>query len=977
MTADPEAGLKSLQQQVSCEIHTSDLMRSIYATDASIYQEIPLGVAYPKNADEIRELVLLARENGFSLIPRSGGTSLSGQCVGNGLVVDVSKYMNGILMINTEEKWVCVQPGAIRDELNIALAAHKLYFGPNTSTSNRCTLGGMVGNNSSGSTSIESGTTRDHILEVTMILSNGEEVTFRPLAPEELLSKTRSDSFEGRLYSTMHNILLQNKDLIIRQYPDAAIHRRNQGYALDILLRSGPFGGEEKFNMSKLICGSEGTLGMITEIKFQLEDIPDPDVSVLVAHFRELDESLKAAIIAMQYQPSKCELMDKIILDCTRENKQQAKNRYFIEGDPASVLMIEFRPSSTRSSYERAGELADIFRQNNMGYAYPILGSGEANAVWELRAAGLGVLSNVKGNAKPIACIEDTAVNVEDLYLYIRDFRELMKGFRQNPVFYAHAGAGELHLRPIIDLKTEQGRKELEEICRSSAELVRKYRGTISGEHGDGRVRAPFLEILVGKEVVEIWEQVKLSWDPDNIFNPSKIVYPKPVTEDLRYEVDERFTGDTAFDYSDDGGFIMAVEKCNGSGDCRKTNVTGGTMCPSYKASLDEKDSTRARANALRVFLKSGEGKLNFDSKEVVDILDLCLSCKACYSDCPSNVDMSLYKSEYLYQFHKNHRRKIRDYFIAHFNTLYQTGSHTPKLFNKINDIFGPVIKKAAGFHRQRSLPKLSDTTLRKWLKKHKSPDPEKAKRRLYLFIDEFTDLLDSPVGIKSVKLLEKLGYEVLSLPNGESGRAALSKGMLDTAKKMAEKNIQIYRDKITELTPLVGIEPSAILSFRHEYPKLLRGADAESAALIAGHTYTIEEFLYREIIAGNIRQEQFDSRPRKLIYHAHCHQKALSEVDKTLFLLSFPENTQVEKIPSGCCGMAGSFGFEKEHFGLSRKIAEQILAPAVRNRSKDSVVCASGTSCRHQILDSTGESSLHPAEVLYDALLHTDPEIL
>lgn len=969
MTTNPEVNLNLFQSEVSCEIHTDNLMRSIYASDASIYQEMPIGVAYPKTNEEVRALVVSAHKYNIPLIPRSGGTSLSGQCVGNGLVVDVSKYMNSVLEINTAEKWVVVQPGVIRDELNLLLSQHNLYFGPNTSTSNRCTLGGMVGNNSSGSTSIESGTTRDHLLEVKMVLSNGDEVTFGSLTEDEIRFKSQQDDFEGQLYLGMLEILVENATIIKTQYPDETIHRRNQGYALDILLRSQPFGGLELFNMSKLICGSEGTLGMITEIKIQLEDLPNPDVSVLVAHFSALDESLKATIMAMKYGPSKCELMDKIILDCTKENKQQSKNRYFIHGDPAAVLMIEFRPTVTQTSYESAAALAEVFRQNNIGYAFPILNAKEASSVWELRAAGLGLLSNVKGNAKPIACIEDTAVKVEDLYLYIREFQELMQQFKQNPVFYAHAGAGELHLRPIIDLKTEDGQRDLEEICRSSAELVRKYRGTISGEHGDGRVRAPFLEVLVGKEVVYIWEKVKSYWDPDNIFNPNKIVFPKPVTEDLRYKIGENYDEETAYNFKEDGGFMMAVEKCNGSGDCRKTNVTGGTMCPSYKASLEEKDSTRARANALRVFLKSDEKKMNFNADEVIDILDLCLSCKACYSECPSNVDMSLYKSEYYFQYYKNNKRRNRDYIITYFSAFYGYGSYIPFLFNGINKVFGPMIKKMAGFHQGRSLPMLGETTLHRWIRKQPYSEAENGKGRLYLFVDEFTNLVDSSIGIKAVKLLSRLGYEVMTLPNQESGRAALSKGMLDRAKKVAGENVRMYDGKIDALTPLVGIEPSAILSFRHEYPKLLRGQEASAAMLIAEHTFTIEEFLYKEIIAGNIQTNQFDNKPRKVLYHAHCHQGALSDVDKSLFVLSFLENTEVERIASGCCGMAGSFGFEEEHFDLSQKIAAQILVPAVRNRAEDSMVCASGTSCRHQILDSTGTYSLHPVEVLYEAL--------
>ncbi len=958
----------SLRNSLQGELKTDALTIALYATDASIYQELPLAVIFPKSENDLKAVVLFARDHALGILPRAAGTSLAGQCVGNGIVVDTSFYLNSILEINEEEKWARVQPGVVRDELNQILSTKGLYFGPNTSTSNRCTLGGMVGNNSSGSTSIEFGTTRDHVLEVKMVVSDGTFVHFKPMSQEEIIKIRQTDGIESVLYDQTLSILELQGQKIQEFYPDPSIHRRNQGYALDVLLEEN---GSIRYpvNLSKLICGSEGTLGMMYEIKIGINFLPDSKVALVCGHFSTLRESMEATVLAMQSSPSKCELMDKIILDCTKDNKEQAKNRNFVQGDPSAILMVEFRNSGGLSARQKALHLSNIWAENGLGYAYPILEGVTASKAWDLRAAGLGVLSNVKGSAKPIACIEDTAVRVEDLPSYVSDFEKLLKKYKQTAVFYAHAGAGELHLRPLIDLKRKSGIEDLKSICEESAYLVKKYKGTISGEHGDGRVRAPYLEIIVGKEIVELWEKLKQSWDPTNVFNPNKIVFPKPVEENLRYEIGENYNeGETAFDYTEEGGFIMAIEKCNGSGDCKKSKNFEGTMCPSYKASLKEEDSTRARANALRIFLKSSESKVNFSSKEVLKVLDLCLSCKACKSECPSGVDMATYKSEFLYQYYQLERRPLRDYLLLYFSTLYGLGSYWPFFFNLVQRKLGLIIKTLAGIHPQRSLPLLSSKTFFAWWKRRrvKSAYP---KKTVYLFMDEFTNLLESEIGIATVELLENLGYGVIVKEGQESGRAALSKGFLKRAKKLAKENIGTFKEVLDNNSVLVGIEPSAILSFRHEYPKLLRGEDQRCAVLLAEKTFTIDEFLYDEIISGQIGANHFDQKHRKIKFHAHCHQKALSEPEKTTFVLSLPNGHEVEYIASGCCGMAGSFGFEKEHFSMSQAIGNHVLFPFVNSCVQDALLCASGSSCRHQIYDGTHRKSLHPVQILREAL--------
>jgi FAD/FMN-containing dehydrogenase/Fe-S oxidoreductase len=957
-----------LANRLEGEVKTDALSTALYATDASIYQEIPMAVVFPKSLEDLQTIVQFAKEEGLSILPRAAGTSLAGQCVGGGIVVDTSYYMNAIIEVNENQKWVRVQPGVVRDELNRFLAPKGLYFGPNTSTSNRCTLGGMVGNNSSGSTSIESGTTRDHVMEVKMVASDGSLVHLRPLSKGEVERRIETSGLEASLYKSTLNLLQEFGPLIIDSYPHPSIHRRNQGYALDALLEEDA-SVKYPFNLSKLFCGSEGTLGLMYEIKIGVETLPDAHIALVCGHFSSLAQSMEATLLAMERRPSKCELMDKIVLDCTKDNKEQAKNRSFVQGDPAAILMVEFRNSEGYSAQQKARDLAQLWREKDLGYAYPILESQAASKAWDLRAAGLGVLSNVKGSAKPIACIEDTAVRVEDLPAYVEEFERLLKKFKQTAVFYAHAGAGELHLRPLIDLKQKSGVEELKSICEESAHLVKKYRGAISGEHGDGRVRAPFLEIMVGREIVEIWENLKLTWDPFSIFNPNKIVFPKEIDQDLRYQIGENHAVEqTAFDYSEDGGFVMAIEKCNGSGDCKKSKHFEGTMCPSYKASLKEEDSTRARANALRVFLKGEDNKVDFSSKEVWKVLDLCLSCKACKSECPSGVDMATYKSEFLYQHYKINKRPIRDYFLLYFSALYGLGAQMPSFFNWVQKQGEPLIKKMVGIHPSRSLPQLSNIPFWIWWKK-RSKINQSTKKTVYLFIDEFTNLLESEIGVATVELLETLGYKVILKKGKESGRAALSKGFLNKALQLAKENVSIYREVVEKDSVLIGIEPSAILGFRHEYPKILRGEEQKMAGLLAKRVYTIEEFLYEEANSGQITALDFDPSHRKIKFHAHCHQKALSEPEKTTFILSLPAGHEVEYINSGCCGMAGSFGFEKEHFAMSQEIGNHVLFPFVNSCDSNTIICASGSSCRHQILDGTRRISVHPIQILREAL--------
>lgn len=974
--------LHRLQSALAGELHFDRLLRALYATDASVYRELPLAVAYPKGKDDLKKLIAFAREHGASLIPRAAGTSLAGQCVGSGIVVDISKYWTGILEINPEERWVRVQPGVIRDELNEFLKNHGLFFGPNTSTANRCMIGGMVGNNSCGTTSIKHGTTRDHLMEVEAMLSDGSEVTFGAISPHEFLSKTKSETLEGQLYRHIFEKLsnAETRQEIRREFPKPGIHRRNTGYAVDVLLDGKPFTPDgPDFNFCKLLAGSEGTLAFTTAVKLNVVTLPPPQPVVLAAHFTSLDEAMEATVLAMRHRPDQCELMDKAILDCTKGNIEQMKNRFFVEGDPAAVLMIEFRAETLAEAEARAAGLIADFRAAGMGYAFPLVLGEKTKRVWTLRNAGLGVLSNMPGDAKPVAFIEDTAVALDDLPAYIREFEKMMAGFGQKAVYYAHAGAGELHLRPVLNLKKSEDVQRFHDIALASAKLVKKYGGSLSGEHGDGRVRAHFIPLMLGEANYELLRSIKKNWDPHGIFNPGKIVDTPPMTESLRYEPDaQQPEFQTVFDFSETGGILRAAEKCNGSGDCRRLDFAGGTMCPSYRATRNEKDTTRARANALREFLTRPPSSENpFAREELKEVMDLCLSCKGCTSECPSNVDMTTMKAEFLHQFYQTHGVPFRAKFFGHIGRMNDVLSHFPFLPNLLtnNALTGGILKKIVGVAPQRSLPPLHRFTLRKWFKKHRSElQPQvRQKGKVFLFCDEFTNFYDVEIGVKTIRLLTALGYEVEIPKHPQSGRTQLSKGLLPEAQQLARENVRLFSKIISEKTPLVGIEPSAILGFRDEYLRLVDRSEVGTARSLAANVLLVDEFLANEIQRGNITPEHFTKEKKKILLHGHCHQKALSTVDASAWVAGLPENYDVAVIPSGCCGMAGSFGYEAEHYEVSMKIGELVLFPAVKAADAGAIIAAPGTSCRHQILDGTRRRALHPVEVLWEASVQMD----
>jgi FAD/FMN-containing dehydrogenase/Fe-S oxidoreductase len=966
--------LRHFSTQLDGELLLDETSRILYATDASAYREVPLAVAIPRSETDLKKLILFARENQTSLIPRTAGTSLAGQVVGKGIIVDVSKHFTKILEFNKEEAWVRVQPGVIRDELNLFLKPHGLLFGPETSTANRAMIGGMVGNNSCGSNSVVYGSTREHLVEIKALLSDGSEAVFQSLDLETFHRKCEGENLESGIYKTIRSILgnYENQVGIRKEFPRKSIERRNTGYALDILVDSAPFtlGGPD-FNFCKLIAGSEGTLALITEIKLHLVPLPPKETGLLCVHFHTIDESLRANLIALKYHPSASELIDHYILECTKDNIEQNKNRFFVQGDPGAILVIEFKKSHRQEIEEIATALTEELKQAGLGYHFPLLFGEDTLKIWTLRKAGLGLLGNMPGDKKPVPVVEDTAVDVHDLPEYIGEFNALLTKHGLHSVHYAHAGSGEIHLRPIINLKTEEGNQMFRTIAGEIAVLVKKYQGSLSGEHGDGRLRGEFIKQMVGNHNYELFRIIKKSWDPQNIFNPHKIVDTPPMNSMLRYTPGQKTPiFNTVFRYYNQD-ILQHAEQCNGSGDCRKTQLSGGTMCPSFMATKNEKDTTRARANILREFLTNSQKLNRFDHQEIYEVMDLCLSCKGCKSECPSNVDVAKLKAEFLQQYHDIHGVPFRSRLIANFNRTARLGSIAPALYNFFmkNDWTSKLVKKASGFALERSMPLLAKKSLKKWYQSRPRV-PEKKLKKVYLFCDEFTNYNDAQTGIKAVLLLEKLGYEV-SIPNHEeSGRAWLSKGLLRDAKKIANKNISLLKGLVTPESPLLGIEPSAILTFRDEYIDLANEDQFEAAKELSKNVFLIDEFIAAEIKAGRLDKNLFTKQARLIKLHGHCQQKALSSLSHSVTMLSFPENYRVETIPSGCCGMAGSFGYEKEHYSLSMQIAELVLLPAIRKTTPETIIAAPGTSCRHQIKDGCGKKALHPVEVLYDALM-------
>lgn len=981
------------------KILTDSIHKIAYSTDASAYREVPYGVAYPETVADIQVLIAEAKRLNTHLIPRAAGTSIAGQVVGSGIVVDIKKW-NQILEVNKEEKWARVQPGVVRDELNIALKPYGLHFSPETSTSNRCCIGGMFGNNSCGTHSLIYGSTRHHVLACKGVLSDGSLFDTEHMDESNPLLEKVLLQLKG--WANNPSVVAQ----IEEAFPDKTLRRRSCGYAIDEAIEDG------KIDLCKLLVGSEGTLAFITEIKVSLDPLPPAEKMVVCAHCDTLEKSFLANLVALKHNPVAVELMDGKILKLSFQNLEQKRNSFFVEGLPAALVIAEFWGETREAIDAQATGFEQAAKESGLVYTCTRVYGSDVAKVWDLRKAGLGVLSGMKGDAKPIGVIEDTAVAAERLPAYMTDFQKMLKRLGTSCVYYGHISTGELHLRPIINIKTAEGKKLFREVAFETAKLVKKHKGSLSGEHGDGRLRGEFIPLMYGDAVYQMMREVKQTWDPDGVFNMHKIIDTPPMDEWLRFSVGQKYAVEeelcsnktyynwrAAFDEckvegasgvrSQAHALMCSVEQCNGAGACLKSNMIGGTMCPAYKVSGDEMRSTRTRANVLREILTRGydseaftgvnQGKSVFDIPELSEVLDTCLACKGCLSECPSNVDMTKLRSEILQQKYDRHGTPLRSWMVARMAKMEELGAKVRPMYNFFAT-FRPsawVIKKIVRFSVKRNIPKLSRYSMRKLVEMENERQTEVynslTRRTVYLFADEFTNMQEAELGLTFAKLLMKLGYRVEIPQHVESGRAAISKGCLKLAKQYAEENVRLLKHHIHDEVPLVGIEPSCILSFRDEYPDLVEPEMREDAKKLGKSCLLFDEFIVREAKEGRIKKDAFKELDAEIYLHGHCHQKSLIGVGKCAEMLRLIPGAKVNVISSGCCGMAGSFGYEKEHYETSLAIGEMVLFPAVRKATEDKkmkvIVSAPGTSCRQQILDGTGVKALHPIEIMYNCL--------
>ncbi|HAC16783.1 MAG TPA: FAD-binding oxidoreductase, partial [Bacteroidetes bacterium] len=906
---------------------------------------------------------------GVPITARAAGTSLAGQTTGGGIVMDTSRFMNKILNIQADKSCATVQPGVIRDTLNREAGKFKLQFGPDTSTTSRCMLGGMIGNNSAGSFSLKHRTTREHTISIRPVLSDGSFATFGPLSNDELIQKKSLQNLEGKIYRDMLELLDSHQQLIRDSYPHPDITRRNTGYALDRLCEMEPFtSGGRPFNMAELLCGSEGTLAMTIDSVVRLVPVPDFKI-LLVGQYNSLHESMLATVEAVKHDTAAVELLDDIIIDATKLNIEQSRNRFFIVGEPKAVLIMQLEGDELSKLHQNALVLSDQLKLMGLGYDYKVItDADEMSRVWELRKAGLGLLMGTWAESRTPEFIEDTAVRVEDLPAYIEEFEAIMKSYGTHSVYYAHASVGELHLRPELNLTTREGLEKMKSMAVDVARLVKKYRGSLSGEHGDGRVRAPYIKYVLGEEMMPILARVKQIWDPKGIFNPGKIVDAKPMDADLRfYPEDKHPEFKTVFNYRAEGNFMALVDKCNGAGVCRKLAESGGTMCPSYMATFDEKDSTRGRANLFRQIFR-GERMDAFSSTDLKKGLDLCLSCKACKSECPANVDMAKMKAEFTQGWHEKNGATLSEHFFARSEMIYPIAATFSRLTNAVNRtwIAKQTFKTLFKIHPKRNLPEFARVPFHKWIKKHPVKHPDGPN--VIIMVDNFMNYNEPEIGIAMVHILQSLGYRVLATEPMKSGRTHLSKGFLKDAKKIAIQNVNKLSQYAKSGIPIIGQEPSEILTLRDEYLDLCEASQLDNAILLGRNSFMFEEFLAKHFENHPKDAELFKGNHKEVHLHGHCHAKSLVGIQPVLDVLSKAGFNPID-LKTGCCGMAGSFGYEKNHYETSLDVGELTLFPKLRAVEDDALICAHGFSCRHQIADGLSKKAKHTAVILFESM--------
>ncbi len=968
---------QKLSDTLAGEVRFDLYSKALYSTDASLYQIQPIGVVIPKDKQDVIKTVQIASEHKVPILPRGGGTSLAGQSVGEAIVLDMSKYMNQLLEVNTTERWARVQPGIVLDELNDKLKPHGLMYAPDVATSSRANVGGTIGNNSAGSHSLIYGKTVDHVMSLDLVLSNADEITASPISLKELEAKKQGNTLEANIYRELCRICADNESEIRKRYP--RILRRVAGYNLDEFVTDAgskevtPYrrdGCDENhpFSLTKILVGSEGTLATTVEATVNL--VPIPKLTALcVVHFESLIASMEAMQPILECNPTAVELIDKTILDMARGSLEFSRLTTFIQGKPAALLAVEFYGETQAELESQLDQLEKTLKSTRDGYAFVRCFTAEEKArVWETRKAGLGLLMGMKGDAKPIGFVEDAAVPIENLPEYVRRFDEIVTSHNTTAAYYAHASVGLLHNRPIINLKSETDIQKMHDIAREVRDLLMELDGAMSGEHGDGLVRSEWIESMFGSQLYQALTEVKRAFDPDGIMNPGKIVDAPPMTENLRFGTDyNTIKVDTYFDFSSQDGFGRAIEMCNGVGACRKTLT--GTMCPSFIGTREEEHSTRGRANALRSIISGALPHTELTGERLQEVLDLCLGCKACKAECPSNVDMAKIKYEVLAHYHKANGLPLHRRMFGEIGTFAPLGSMFSPLSNwAVNNTFSKwIAEKVIGVDRRRDMPTFVRPTYEQWFRKRRSR--RTSDKKVALFSDTFMNYSEPSIGKAAVEVLEACGFEVLLPEKRCCGRPLISEGMLDRAIENANYNIDALRVYANEGIPIIGCEPSCTSAITDDYLELIGTPDAKR---VAEATYSFEEFFAQLVEEGELPVE-FSTEPRDILLHGHCHQRALVGIQPTVKMLSLPAEHNVTVIDSSCCGMAGAFGYEKAHYELSMKIGESRLFGAVREQPPGSfTLSAAGFSCRHQLEHGTGVQPKHPIEVLREAITQT-----
>jgi len=953
---DAGALRRELEPAIEGEVRFDRISRALYSTDASVYQIEPLGLVIPRTQRDLVRVVEICARHRCPLTLRGGGTSQAGQAIGEGLHVDISKYLNRLLEVNVEERWARVEPGIVLDELNAQLKQHGLRFGIDVTTASRATLGGMMANNSSGARSVVYGKTIDHVLEQRVVLSDGSIAHFRPLSAEELEAACRTQTLEGECYRTLRRLASECAGEVERRFPK--VMRRVAGYNLDEFVRP-----DRPFDLTKISVGSEGTLAVVLEAKLRL--VPLPKAKALLAiQFHELLEALEATPVILWHGPSAVEVMDKFILDHTKQSAALERIRQtFIVGDPGALLCVEFYADRPEDLPPRIEALTQDLKQRGYGYSFhPALALAEQARIWSLREAALGLSMAMKEDAKSVSFVEDTAVAPEVLRDYIARFLEIIRRHNTVAGIYAHASVGCLHVRPVVNLKTEDGVRKFEAIANEVAGLVLEFGGALSGEHGDGLVRSPFLRKMFGPVLYEAFRAVKRSFDPHGLLNPGKIVDPPPLTANLRLGAGYKTPNPkTWFDYSDYAGMGGAVEMCSGVGACRKT--LEGTMCPSYMATREERDSTRGRANVLRLAMAGRLGEAGLGDEGVYQTLDLCLECRSCKAECPVGVDVARFKSEFLADYYARHGTPWEARIFGSISSVARWASRLAGPANRLSrlGLVKSLNEKWLGIDRRRSLPQWSARTLDdgQW---DVSPAAD-----VLLFKDTITNYCEPGNGWAARDVLRAAGFRTGLAANVCCGRPQISKGLLDPARDLARRNTALLHDAAAGGARFVFCEPSCLSAMREDAPALLRGAEQQRALVVARASFLFEEFLEAEMAAG--RNLALQPGPDRILLHGHCHQKAMGLLPAAISLLSRIPGARVDYVDAGCCGMAGSFGYPQRHYEVSRLIGERRLFPAVRGREAGTVVVAPGASCRHQVKDFTGDTPVHPAALLRSVL--------